>query len=365
MLTVGGVYDFLDRAFPFSLAEKGDPVGLLAGERDWPVKRILLALDITRSVAEEAKRKSADLVISHHPVIYHPLAAVNGDNPACLLWRDHCAAICSHTCLDMAPGGVNDTLIRLLGLKKTGRLAEVIHSRPYHQLSVMVPPENAQKVREAAHLAGAGTWPGSRYTECSFSCEGVGRFRPSAEASPYLGTPEKLEETPEVRLEFLVPPDRKKLVERAVLEAHPYQEPAYAFVENHAMRQELGYGEVCALPKPMTAGEFAQQVKNALGCRAVRYVDGGKPLQTVTVCSGGGGSLLPLAMASGADGFLTGDTKHDQHITALNRGFTLLDAGHYHTERVILPVLKEMLEKAFPGIVAEAADSCSDPLEQG
>ncbi len=120
-LTVKAVYDWMDGFAPFQTAEAYDNVGLLTGRFDAPVTRILLALDCTMEVVEEARRLQAELIITHHPLMYHPRKNMREDDPEgqilCALIRNHTALISAHTNLDRALGGINDTLGQLFSLK--------------------------------------------------------------------------------------------------------------------------------------------------------------------------------------------------------------------------------------------------------
>lgn len=115
----GEIYDEIDRFAPFSTAMSFDNPGLLTGSRDRIVQKALVALDITPEVVREAASKGAELIISHHPVIFHPLRALPAAHPAYLLAQHQLTAICAHTNLDMAVGGVNTCLARALGVANT------------------------------------------------------------------------------------------------------------------------------------------------------------------------------------------------------------------------------------------------------
>ena len=113
-MTVQDIYEILDAYAPFSLQESYDNSGLLAGDPNRNVSRILLALDITMPVIAEAAEKHCDLILAHHPVIWNPLKAVTPAHPVWHLIRHDIAAICSHTCLDIATGGLNDHVGELI-----------------------------------------------------------------------------------------------------------------------------------------------------------------------------------------------------------------------------------------------------------
>ncbi len=121
MTTVQNVLDFLQQLAPASMASDWDNVGLLLGRKDQPVSKILVALDPFSSVCQEAVQMGADLLVTHHPLIFHPLASVTDDTDpgkaVLTLAAKGISAINAHTNLDCAVGGVNDVLAERLGLE--------------------------------------------------------------------------------------------------------------------------------------------------------------------------------------------------------------------------------------------------------
>lgn len=122
--TVGQVLDFLNTIAPLSTAESYDNVGLLAGSADAAVTGIATCLDITPEIVDEAVSKNANLIVSHHPVIFHPLKRIMADSPVYMLIRSDISAIAIHTNFDMSEGGVNDALLELLGWESSGVLEQ-------------------------------------------------------------------------------------------------------------------------------------------------------------------------------------------------------------------------------------------------
>lgn len=149
MATVGTYYDAIDSFAPFATAETWDNVGLLIGSRQMDVSRVLLALDVTGSVLEEAVALGANLIITHHPVIFTSISRLDGES---LVYRAAAAGISvisAHTNLDIAKDGVNDALAQRLGLTgirplraqgepSLGRLGELPHPMGPHALAALV-----------------------------------------------------------------------------------------------------------------------------------------------------------------------------------------------------------------------------------
>ena len=126
MAKIIDIYRFLDQKAPFSLQMSFDNAGFLVGREEAETSRLMIALDITEDVINEAKTANCQLIVSHHPIIFHPVKSITDCTPAgrCLLalTENHIAAICAHTNLDAVEGGVNDALAQKLGLSDVEQL---------------------------------------------------------------------------------------------------------------------------------------------------------------------------------------------------------------------------------------------------
>lgn len=261
MITIDDVMAEMDRIAPLALLDGDDNSGLIIEGRKDGIAKILLALDITKDVADEAVRGNYDVVISHHPLIYNPIYRIKNDTPEVILARAGINGICFHSPLDLARGGINDILCRLFAFDNI--------------------EDNA--------------------------------------------------------FEYLFDSDV------------------------YGERERIGYGKICVCEPPVEPAEMAYRVKNALGCEVLPYVDGGRPIKRIALCSGGGGSLIKLAAEKGCDGYISSDFKHDQYIFARNNGISLFDGGHFRTEDVAVPYLKECLSANLPGVIVDIAQSDTDP----
>ena len=238
MTKVSDILHLLSEKAPVEQKLGFDNVGLLVGRSERPVKTIMTALDITDDVIREAIDANADLIVSHHPLFFElkTVSDASWTGERALTLAEHgIAAICMHTNLDAARGGVNDALLAALGAAYTGELDE-----------------------------------------------------------------------------------------------------------------ESMIGRVGELPAPMAMKDFLAAVKNALRGNGLRYHYAGIPVRRLAVCGGSGGGEIALAHAAGCDTYVTADIKYDQFLEAKHLGINLIDADHYCTENVVVPVLRDWILQAFP-----------------
>ncbi len=346
MITVNDIYNAVDEIAPFRYAEKSDNSGLIIGNKKSTCKKVLLCLDITDKMIDKAIKMGADVIISHHPVIFNPLKSISSDSIYAKLIKHNISAICAHTNLDMAKGGINDLIAEKLNVKVITECIETAYEIPYYQIAVFVPVENIEQVYQAMTKAGAGTL--GNYSGCAFYTEGTGTFLPLEGSHAYVGEVGKRESVREARIEMILPQSKRFDVIQAMLDSHPYEKPAYNLSKNYAIMEQIGFGKIGELETEMSAKDFAEFLKKTFDNPCIRYNDTGKMIKKVAFCSGSGGSLLNYVIASGADAFVTGDVKHDQFVDADNAGLAVFDAGHFYTENIVLESLKNTLSGKFP-----------------
>lgn len=359
MTKVMDIYRYIDGLAPFSRQESWDNSGLLVGDQDKPVTVAMVALDITDAVISEAVEKRADLLISHHPVIFHPQKRVMAGDLVYRLIQEGVTAICAHTNLDVAQLGVNDCLAKALGLQQM-EILENSGREKFYKICTFVPAQQVEQVRSAMARAGAGSL--GEYTDCAFISDGEGSFKPSVKASPFIGEPGELARVEEFKIEMIVSEKDKDNVIKALLVAHPYETPAYDLFENAGIEVPYGLGRIGVLEENMGAEEFSLHVKDALDTPMVRSNRIDKQIQRVAVCGGAGGSLLHSAVAAGADALVTGDVKHDLWLEADRLGILLIDAGHFATENVVIPRLRGLLQTRFSDVRFLLPQSNMDPV---
>jgi dinuclear metal center YbgI/SA1388 family protein len=313
-----------------------DNVGLQIGSGQGRATKVLVALDVTQDIVREAIARKAELIISHHPLLFRPPTSITANDAVgrlVLQLAEHGISLFSaHTNLDFARNGVSTTLAEVLGLHNIRFLTPLKNSLA--KIVVFVPEGHATQVLHAMAQAGAGMI--GEYSSCSFGAKGRGSFLGSAASNPSIGRRGILESVDETRLEMISPRASVPAVVAAMKAVHPYEEVAYDvyYVENS--NPNFGMGALGELPKPQTLAKFLKDIKHLLGCRALRFT--GNPaqnIQTVAVCGGAGSDLISDAITARADAFVTADVRYHTFERAAGE-IALVDAGHWETEHIIL-----------------------------
>jgi dinuclear metal center YbgI/SA1388 family protein len=342
------VVQLMEQLAPKHYAVPDDKIGLQLGTLRKEVAKVLVALDVTEEVADEAIREKAELIIAHHAIIFRPLSHLQTDSPAGKLYekliKNDIAVYIAHTNLDVAEGGINDLMAKALNLHVTGHLEDV-HTDKLKKLVVFVPETHQDKVRDAMFAAGAG-WIGG-YSHCSFNLNGTGTFMPREGTNPFIGAQGKLEKAAEVRIETVVPESELKRVVQAMLRAHPYEEVAYDVYPMDLNGRTFGLGRVGSLPEAVCLDDFARQVKQALDVPFVRVVgDPAREVRKVAVLGGSGSRYVRHALFAGADVLVTGDIDYHTAHDALAAGIALIDPGH-NAEKIMKKHVTEWLNQRF------------------
>ena len=328
---------------------------------------MLVALDLTPAVIDEAFNNGLGMIVTHHPLLFKPVARATADDPVgALVWRLARAGVsyaAVHTNLDAAEGGVSFALAEQIGVRDPQILAPL--DGVMRKVTTFVPETAAEAVRQSMAAVGAGEI--GDYDGCSFSVAGTGRFVAREGASPTVGAVGQPEAVPEIRVEAVVPSWAVGAVRRAVATAHPYETPAIDVValEGRAARQ--GYGVVGHLDAPEPLTTFLKRVRDALGAGALRYVgDDRQSVERVAVCGGSGLSFLPDAIRAGADAYVTADVTYHRWFEALDTDgrprLALVDAGHYETEAVTERLIADRLAAALPELSVRVTERRTSPM---
>ena len=335
MSTLRDVVRALDALYPPAWAQSWDAVGLVCGDPDAAVGRVLLAVDPVEAVVEQAVAGGYDLLLTHHPLYLRGTTSVAATDPkgrvVHRLVRAGCALFVAHTNADVAAPGVSDALAAAVGLHDV-RPLDPLPVDPLDKLVVFVPTDDADALLDALSAAGAGAV--GDYERCAWTTLGTGTFRPLPGATPAVGAVGDVARVSEVRLELVLTRTSRDQVLRALRQAHPYEEPAFDLLELAAVPGTRGLGRVGELREPTSLDALVQQVARALPRTAGGVRASGDPaalVRTLAVCGGSGDSLLGQAARSGAQAYLTADLRHHPASEA-PEGLALLDAAHWATE---------------------------------
>ncbi len=346
-LTVADIIQMLESIAPAELAEPWDNTGLQVGKRNWPVKSIRVALDPLPGVVDAACKEKVDLLITHHPLIFHPVKSLDIDTPlggvieAAI--RHRLAILCAHTNLDTAADGLNDVLARKIGLKNLKVLGESRDPEIYN-LVLYIPTSFKDRVRKVLDdIRPAGAARDNRPVFCSPTIAIAGQ---DAQADLVKGKENGHPNDRPIRLETLVEKKSVPKLVREIKKICPENICTDYLYPRIAAGNRQGLGRIGDLEKGTDLNRFARLIKRKLGVKSIRI--SGDPEMAVykaAVCTGSGSSLLGAFFSTNAQVYITGDLRyHDaREAEAMNRG--LIDIGHYPSEHIIKEVLVERMRK--------------------
>ncbi len=345
MIQIKDLIDVLEQTAPFSLQEGYDNSGLQLGNPKKEVHRALVSLDVTPAVVEEAANTGCDVIISHHPVLFHGIKKLTGSHYTEVVIveaiQKDIAILAVHTNLDAVFGGVNHKLATVFGLNNL----QVLDPMPgvLKKLVTFCPVKNADTLRAGLFEAGAGHI--GNYDSCSYNTEGYGTFRAGKMANPFVGKTQELHVESETRIETIFPAYLEKAVIGALMTHHPYEEVAYDIYRLDNVFARAGSGIVGSFDAPLSEEMFLDLLKDTLHIPCVKHTPlSGKMVSKVALCGGAGGFLVDKVISSDIDAFVTSEIKYNQFMDASGR-LLLVDAGHYETEQFTKELLADVIQK--------------------
>lgn len=362
-MRIKDISHFLESFAPLSFQESYDNSGLLIGDEEKELKSALITLDVTYEVLQEAINSGADLIISHHPLIFTGLKKLTGSNAieniVLKAIKEDIAIYAAHTNMDAIPDGVNSYLCGKLGLKNIRVLRPKAHS--LFKLVTFVPESHLEVVRKFLFEAGAGSI--GNYDQCSFTQTGTGSFRGGKNTHPFVGEKGKLHFENEIRLETVFPDHLKQGILRALMKSHPYEEVAYDIYPLENKYEIAGLGLIGELSVVLEEKALLEKIKSILGAQIIKHTAFlGRQVNTVAVCGGSGSFLLNDAIKQQADIFISGDFKYHEYFNAEGR-ILIVDAGHYETEHHVKDVFYELLKEKFPTFAFRISEVNTNPVK--
>jgi len=352
----------LENFAPPVYQEHYDNCGLLVGSADWECTGVLCTLDTLEKTVEEAKAKNCNLIVSHHPIIFSGIKKLNGKNyverTVINAVKNNIAIYAAHTNLDNVHLGVNKKIADKLGLIKQQIL--VPKNNLLSKLITYVPAANAEAVRVALFNAGAGCI--GNYSECSFSSEGKGSFKPEENTHPFIGKMGERAIVDEEKFEIIFPNHLQSVLIDALKKAHPYEVPAFDIIPLSNFYENVGSGIVGDLPKDENEKDFLQKIKNIFGTPAIRHTELlNKKVKRVAICGGSGSFLIKNAIDAAADFYITADVKYHEFFDA-DRHLVIADIGHWESEQFTVELLFDILVAKFPTFAVLKSAWCTNPI---
>jgi dinuclear metal center YbgI/SA1388 family protein len=362
-MKVSDIISCIEKVAPPSYQESYDNSGLIVGDRNVAINGVLVCLDSTEDVVEEAISMGYNMIVAHHPIIFGGLKKINGNNyverTIIKAIKNDIAIYAVHTNLDnVMRMGVNSKIAEKLGLENCSILSP--KKGLLKKLYTYAPHAAADKVREALFAAGAGDI--GNYSECSFSVEGIGTFKGSDESNPVIGERGIRHSEPEQKIEVILPAYRESAIISALFEAHPYEEVAYEIVSLDNSFNEIGSGLIGELQEPLDSLSFLHSLKEKMNCECVRHTEiHKKEIKKIALCGGSGSFLLKQAIGAGADVFVSADFKYHEFFDAEKR-IIIADIGHFETEQFTIELICEIISQKFPTFALRQSSVKTNPL---
>ncbi|MYL46600.1 Nif3-like dinuclear metal center hexameric protein [Virgibacillus halodenitrificans] len=359
------IFRMMEEWAPKSLAYDWDRVGIQVGSFNAKVKKIMVTLDVLESVVDEAIAEGVDLIIAHHPLLFKPIKQLNFDDPKGRvikkLMQHNITVYAAHTNLDAAEGGVNDMLSDALGLKHREVLIKERNEELFKLISY-VPFSHKDEVHNAFSLAGAGHI--GDYSHCTFQTEGKGTFKPLEGSNPYIGNQNEIEFVNEVKMETIVQKSKLSKAVNCLLQAHPYEEPAYDIIPLANKGKSIGIGRVGEIDSILLS-DLCDKIKTTFGLPVIRVT--GELSQTVNrvaVLGGSGENYISVAKQHAADVYITGDVTFHNAQDAWQMGLSVIDAGHY-IEKIMKEATKKYLDQQLSdtSISVMVSEVNTDPFQ--
>ena len=361
-MRIQDITSFLEKIAPNYLQESYDNAGLLTGNPQWECTGIITSLDATESVVAEAIEKKCNLIVAHHPIIFGGLKKITGKNyvekTIISAIKNDIAIYAIHTNLDNLIEGVNGRMADMLGLVNR----QILQPKKglLRKLSVFVPEEHAEKVRQAIFDQGAGQI--GNYSECSFNSVGEGTFKAAEGTNPYVGKIGERHLEKEIKVEVVFHHWRESVVINALQQAHPYEEVAYDIFTLGNDAAAIGSGLIGDLPVPLEESKFLQNVKKSFQLTLVKHTElTGKLVKKVALCGGAGSFLIKAAIDAGADFYITSDIKYHEFFDA-EKKIVIADIGHYESEQYTIDLLFDILKEKFTNFAVQKTGVKTNPV---
>ena len=346
-MLIRDVISEIEQFAPPAYQESYDNSGLLVGNKETKITGVLLSLDCTEDVIDEAIKLKCNLIVAHHPIIFGGLKRLTGANyverTVIKAIQNNIAIYACHTNLDNVKHGVNAKIAEKLGLTNLKILSP--KKQLLKKLVTYVPATYLEKVRESLFEAGAGNI--GNYDNCSFNISGTGTFRGNENSNPFIGEKGKISFENETRVEVIFEAINESRILKNLLSNHPYEEVAFDVYPLENTYQNVGSGMTGEFEKALSETEFLNLLKKAFGLKLLKHTPLlNKPIKKVAFCGGSGAFLIKNAINSGSDAYVSGDIKYHEFFDAESR-ILIADTGHFENEQFTPEIFYELIQKKF------------------
>lgn len=346
-MKIKAITDYLEVLAPLSQAEDFDNVGLLVGDAQAKVTGVLVTLDTTEAVIDEAIIKKCNLIISFHPIIFSSLKKINQthfvERVVTKAIKNEIAIYSMHTALDNAFNGVSGKMAEVLGLLNKKIL--VPKQNTIKKLTTYVPHASADTLRTALFEVGAGAI--GNYDYCSFNIQGAGTYKGNELSNPTIGNRGKLHTEPETLISLTFQSHLESKILNALFKNHPYEEVAFEIIQLDNQNQHIGLGMIGNLSNPLSEKAFINLLKATFNAKGIRHSNLlNKKIKSVAVLGGSGSFAIEAAKQAKADVYVTADLKYHDFFKAENN-LVLFDIGHYESEQFTKNLIVDYLTKKF------------------
>jgi dinuclear metal center YbgI/SA1388 family protein len=362
-MIVKDITQLLEDYAPLAYQEDYDNAGLLVGNFNQKINKVLICLDCTEAAIDEAIKENCDLIIAHHPIIFKGIKKLNGKNYVerviIKAIENKIALYAIHTNLDNVINGVNGKICDKLSLINRKILSP--KKQNLKKLVTFIPVNNAEDVKEAIFNAGAGNI--GNYSNCSFNTLGNGTFKANKNTNPFVGEQDKLHTEEELKVEVIFDVAQQSKILNALLKSHPYEEVAFDIFPLENKNPQVGSGMFGELVDEMEEIEFLQNLKKVMNVSVIRHSNLlNKKIKKVAVCGGSGSFLLKDAIQAGADIFITSDFKYHEFFDA-DEKLLIADIGHYESEQFTQDLLLEIITENFPNFAIRLTENNTNPIK--
>lgn len=352
----------LESFFPREYQERFDNTGLLTGDDNKELIKILLTLDTTEKIIDEAIEKEANFVLSFHPIIFQPLKKITGktyvEKVLLKAIKNDIAIYSIHTVLDNHINGVNKKICDKLNLINTKIL--IPKKNILKKISVYVPKKYSENLIAALFESGAGSI--GNYENCSFNYDGIGTFKGNESSNPFIGNKKEIHHENESCINITFPIHLENLVLETLRNNHPYEEIAYEIVTLDNSYQNYGMGMVGILESHISEELFLEKIKGIFNVKVIKHSNFiNKNIKKIGVLGGSGSFAIEDAIKEKCDVFLSADFKYHDFFKADNK-ILLADIGHWESEQFTNEILFSKIKEIFPNLAVCFSSINTNPI---